>query len=64
MNARLQIRRRTAKSPVGFLIVGRDSYGRSVKIFTLSRVSAEKIRDKVRAGEIIELADFEEGAPR
>ena len=57
--ARLQIRRKTYRGDDGFLICGRDGLGRSVSVFTLTRTSAERIRDKVRAGEQIEGADFE-----
>ncbi len=42
----------------GFSITGRDPAGRRVKCWTMSRDSAERIRDKIRAGENIRPADF------
>jgi len=58
----IQIRAHVYRDRVGFLICGRDAIGRSVRIFTETRVSAEHIRDKVKRGEQTELADFSYGA--
>lgn len=53
----LQIRRAIYRGQPGFLIIGGPGlYG--VRIFTLTRSSAERIRDKVRRGEQTTLDDF------
>jgi len=53
----LQIRR-TTRGNGGFLIVGPGRGIFSTSIFTHTRASAERIRDKVRRGEDITHADF------
>ena len=55
----LQIRRMTYRGKDGWLICGRPLGSlRAVSIFTHSRKSAEKIRDKAREGKRIETEDF------
>lgn len=54
----LQIRKHTYRDRDGFLICGKDLKGRSLRIFTETRASAEVIRQKKRAGKEIVLEDF------
>lgn len=54
----LQIRESTYRGEDGFLICGRDAYGRRAKVFTTTRASAEHIRRKLKAGEEIGVEDF------
>ena len=55
----LQIRRKVYKGKDGWLICGRPKNSlRAVSIFTHTRRSAERIRDKVRQDEQINLEDF------
>jgi len=51
----LQIRQSTYRNQEGFTVTGRVTPDQSwpVSIFTRSRVSAEKIRDRIKAGEEI-----------
>lgn len=42
----------------GFLISGKDRRGRKVSIFTATKFSAERIREKKRAGLTITIEDF------
>ena len=57
----LQIRRKTYRGKAGWLICGRPKgYVNAVSIFTLTRKSAEQIRDKVRRGEQFTLEDFDD----
>jgi hypothetical protein len=60
---RLAIRPSTYRGRNGYLISGRDGRGRQVSIFTVTRASAERIRDKVRAGRRVELDDFNDAGP-
>jgi hypothetical protein len=55
---RVAIRAGTHRDKPGFRVSGKDTMGRSVKIFTESRSSAEHIREKVRMGRGIDSADF------
>ena len=55
----LQIRRKTYRGKEGWLICGRPLGSlKAVSIFTHSRKSAERIRDKVKQGKQIEPEDF------
>ena len=55
----LQIRRKTYRGIEGWLICGRPLGSlKAVSIFTHSRKSAERIRDKVREGKEIGMEDF------
>lgn len=55
----MQIRHAVYRDRQGFLICGKDSISRDIRIFTETRASAERIRTKVKAGEQIVLADFQ-----
>lgn len=54
----IQIRKYNYHGDEGFLICGTDSRGRKPKVFTLTRNSAERIREKLKAGVEIGLEDF------
>ena len=58
----LQIRRTVYRNREGFLICGRCEHSGifGTRIFTLTRPSAERIRDKVKVGQEITTADFHE----
>ena len=57
----LQIRTAVYRGQEGFTISGaKPGSTQRVKIFTKTRNSAERIRDKVKAGQEIELADFQQ----
>ena len=47
----------------GHLITGHDTKGRQVSVWAPTRDAAERLRDKIRAGAEIPLADFQEVAP-
>ncbi len=57
--ARLRIRPETYRGQEGFVIGGRDCYGRDVSIFTTTRGSAEHIVGQVKAGQDTTLEDFQ-----
>ncbi|HXM59175.1 MAG TPA: hypothetical protein VOB72_27510 [Candidatus Dormibacteraeota bacterium] len=57
--ARLSIRPTTYRGEDGFLVYGRDGAGSKVSIFTTTRGSAERIRERVKAGEQTTAEDFE-----
>lgn len=54
----LQIRSKVYRGKPGFSIHGTDPRGRSVRIFAESRVAAERIREKVKRGEEVNVEDF------
>lgn len=56
--ARLSVRAGTYRDKPGFGIHGKDTKGRSVRIFTSTRESAERIKAKVARGEAVTSADF------
>lgn len=63
----VQIRRKRYRGKYGWLVLGYAKRQRGepfadwwhVSIFTETRTSAEKIRKRVKAGEDVQLADFE-----
>lgn len=58
----IQVRQSTYRGKAGFSITGRPNGqvgGWPVKIFTLTRDSADRIAAKVRQGQDIGLADFQ-----
>lgn len=57
--AKVSIRATTHRDQPGFSITGKDAHGRSVRIFTKSRDSAERIKDKIRRGESTKPEDFD-----
>jgi len=61
--ARLQIREGAYRGKNGFSIVGRDTRGRSVSVFTESRPSAEHIKAKLASGGEISPEDFQAATP-
>jgi hypothetical protein len=58
MTARLAIRSYIYRGTTGFLVYGRGAQGHRVSVFATTRTAAERIRDKLRAGEEIGVADF------
>lgn len=56
----IAIRPKTWRGEPGFLVSGRDSRGRSVSIFASNRDDAERIRDKVKAGQQTVPSDWRE----
>jgi hypothetical protein len=62
--ARIRIAPGTYRNRQGFNISGTDLRGRSVRIFTESRASAEHIRERIRDGHAICVEDFRDPACR
>lgn len=54
----LRIIRKTYRGEEGFLIVGTNTRGHHISIFTKTRESAERIRAKQNAGQDTTLEDF------
>lgn len=57
--SRIQVRMSAYRGKAGFTISGTSARGHHVKVFTLTRTSADRIAKKLRAGEDIEIGDFE-----
>lgn len=55
----LRILAHTYRNRPGYLITGRDTKGRSCRVFVSTRPIAEKVRAKIRAGDEITTADFQ-----
>jgi hypothetical protein len=62
---RFAIKAKAYRGQEGFLIYGKDAYGRNISIHTTSRASADRIKAKLKNGEEISLKDFAHpGAPK
>jgi len=55
----ISIREHTYRGKDGFLICGKNARGTKVSIFTVTRSSAERIKEKVKRFENITVKDFE-----
>lgn len=55
---RIGIRVKVYRGVDGFLLYGHDPQGRKVSIFARKRVTAEHIRNQVRAGHRLTLSDW------
>jgi len=51
MKARLQIRPATYRRKRGFRVSGRDTFGRSVRIFTITQQGAKEIKTAILNGD-------------
>jgi len=56
----IQVRETNYRGEDGYLICGKSPRGHRVSIFTATEGSAQRIAAKVKAGEDITSADFEE----
>lgn len=59
MRALLWIRPGTYRGKVGFFIYGKNTHGQSVRIFTLTRDSALRIKQRIKNGHDVQLEDFD-----
>lgn len=60
--ARICIRPSKHREAQGWLIYGKDTLGRSVRCWCQRRQTAEHIRDRLRLGLELTLADFQGGS--
>lgn len=54
----LRIRATTYRNEAGYMVTGRDPRGRRVRLFTKTLAGAEHLRDVVRSGDAMTMADL------